>query len=164
MIAAYLEPKGLSPDTPPLADYGPAGNHRENAVNGSIRLRNAIMRAQRRKRSRGQSKRITQQSWKVRLGNRRRVLELINVAADHFGIGVTDLTGSRGSQELSHRRQVAMYAAREIVRASYPDIGFCFGKRDHTTVLHGVRAIENRMQKDPGILAHVVAIGEVLEA
>jgi chromosomal replication initiator protein len=50
-------------------------------------------------------------------------------------------------------RQAAMYLAKQLTTRSYPDIGRRFGGRDHTTVLHAVRKIEELKASDAGIAA-----------
>ena len=69
------------------------------------------------------------------------------VAAAHK-LHPSDLTGSSRRRIFSHPRQDAMRIARILTDASLPAIGRAFGGRHHTTVLHGIRASEDRM---PGI-------------
>lgn len=59
-------------------------------------------------------------------------------------------------------RQVAMYLARKLTEHSYPSIGRHFGDRDHTTVIHAVKAVEKRMAEDPIYRADVEALREAL--
>ena len=68
----------------------------------------------------------------------------------------------RGTQSLAHHRQIAMYVARETGR-SLPFIGRCMGGRDHTTILHGRRAVQSRIDSgDTGTIAALVQIIERL--
>ncbi|MDG6910434.1 MAG: chromosomal replication initiator protein DnaA, partial [Nitrososphaerota archaeon] len=52
-------------------------------------------------------------------------------------------------------RQLAMYLCKELTDASLPEIGRKFGGKHHTTVLHSIRKVEERMAKDPGIQQQV---------
>jgi chromosomal replication initiator protein len=59
-------------------------------------------------------------------------------------------------------RQVAMYLTRELTHHSLPMIGHHFGERDHTTVLHAIRAVQRRMVADPLYAADVTALRQAL--
>lgn len=162
MIAVHQEPKGLKPDAIPLGDFRTRGSFISNAEKGSRRLRDAIVRAEQKKAppkpkvKRGSKIRL--RSWKARQLARIEVLRVQQIAATHFRIKVSDLTGPRGKRKLAWQRQVAMFVAREATPASYPDIGLCFGARDHTTVLHAYRLIGS----DPAAERHVRAINKAL--
>lgn len=83
----------------------------------------------------------------------RDVLEF--VAADH-GLSLTVMLSARRTRDLARPRQVAMYVMRTVCpHLSYPEIGRRMGGRDHTTILHGVRKIEELMSISPEI-AHAV--------
>jgi Bacterial dnaA protein helix-turn-helix len=87
----------------------------------------------------------------------RRVLE---VTADHFGTTVPDLLSGSRKQLLCRRRQVAMFVARRVTGRSLPFIGFHMG-RDHTTILHGVRAVRARIQAGDGEV--IGAVHQIIE-
>ncbi len=63
-------------------------------------------------------------------------------AAEYFKIRVADLLSKRRSRSIARPRQIAMALAKELTNHSLPEIGDAFGGRDHTTVLHACRAIE----------------------
>lgn len=63
---------------------------------------------------------------------------VIQIAARVTGVHANLLTGDKKNREISHARFIAMKAVREATGKSYPDIGMAF-RRDHTTVVHGVR-------------------------
>ena len=71
--------------------------------------------------------------------------------ADYFKIRVGDLLSKRRSRSIARPRQVAMTLAKELTNHSLPEIGDAFGGRDHTTVLHGCRRIEELRQSDKRI-------------
>jgi chromosomal replication initiator protein len=62
--------------------------------------------------------------------------------ADHYGIKISDMQSPRRSQSVARPRQVAMYLAKALTSRSLPEIGRKFGGRDHTTVLHAVKKVE----------------------
>lgn len=71
--------------------------------------------------------------------------------ADYFKIRVADLLSKRRSRSIARPRQVAMALAKELTNHSLPEIGDAFGGRDHTTVLHGCRRIEELRESDKRI-------------
>jgi chromosomal replication initiator protein len=68
----------------------------------------------------------------------------------------------RGYRHVSWVRQIAMYLTRQITHRSMPAIGEAFGGRDHTTVLHAIRKVEQRMRDDPIIAADVDTLRKAL--
>lgn len=68
--------------------------------------------------------------------------------SEYYGIKVSEMHSSRRSQNVARPRQVAMFLTKVLTPRSLPDIGRKFGGRDHTTVLHAVRKVEELMQKD----------------
>jgi len=67
---------------------------------------------------------------------------------DFYGLTLSDLKAKNRTSAVAFPRQVAMYLARHLTRASLADVGRAFGGRDHTTVLHGVDKIHALMQGD----------------
>ena len=68
--------------------------------------------------------------------------------AKYFNITVNDLKGSRRSNDIALPRQIAMYLCRNIAQMSTNAIGACFGKRDHSTVLHECNKIDKDIKQD----------------
>jgi chromosomal replication initiator protein len=71
------------------------------------------------------------------------------VAAEYFSLSPNDLKGKKRTQNIVFPRQLAMYIAREITEYSTTEIGQAFGGRDHTTVMHSCKIIEERIRSDP---------------
>lgn len=69
--------------------------------------------------------------------------------ADYYKIAVADLLSSRRTRSITRPRQLAMSLSKQLTRHSLPEIGSAFGGRDHTTVLHACRKIEELKQQDP---------------
>src|SRR5437899_11414075 len=65
--------------------------------------------------------------------------------AEHFDGRIADMTSKRRPASIAFPRQVAMYLARELTKASVNEIGDAFGGRDHGTVLHGCTLVTRRM-------------------
>jgi chromosomal replication initiator protein len=68
--------------------------------------------------------------------------------AEEFGATVQDLKTRRRNKNIVFPRQVAMYLSRELTDLSFPEIGDCFGGKDHTTVLHSYNKIKEGIIKD----------------
>lgn len=71
---------------------------------------------------------------------------IINVVAEHFGVKPEDIMSKKRNSEFVLPRQVVMYLCRELTNISQINIGKILGKKDHTTVIHGVKKIEAEMQ------------------
>ncbi len=73
---------------------------------------------------------------------------IINVVAEHFGVKPEDITSKKRNSEFVQPRQVVMYLCRELTDVSQVNIGKILGKKDHTTVIHGVKKIEAEMENN----------------
>lgn len=83
--------------------------------------------------------------------------------ADRFKIRVSDLRSKRRQKIIAFPRQIAMYLSRKLTSASYPEIGEKFGGKDHTTILHAVKKIEEALDTDLDLRAHIEALERHLE-
>jgi len=77
-----------------------------------------------------------------------RISEVQVAVASQFGLGVSDMSSPVRARSVARPRQLAMYLARELTGKSLPEIGRLFGDRDHTTVIHAIRAIEKIRRED----------------
>ena len=71
--------------------------------------------------------------------------------ADYYKIKVAEMYSKKRSRVVARPRQIAMALAKELTQLSLPDIGDAFGGRDHTTVLHACRRIEELRNVDPTV-------------
>jgi chromosomal replication initiator protein len=71
---------------------------------------------------------------------------IMEETAQYFSLSVTDLTSKSRSRPLTQARHIAMYLIRECTGLSLVKIGETFGGRDHTTVLHGIKKVEEEMR------------------
>ena len=77
-----------------------------------------------------------------------RIEDIQRVVARHYNVSKADLLSSRRTRTIVRPRQIAMYLAKMLTPRSLPEIGRRFGGRDHTTVLHAVRKIEELIAGD----------------
>jgi len=77
-----------------------------------------------------------------------KIEDIQRVVARQYNVSRADLLSSRRTANVVRPRQVAMYLAKTLTLRSLPEIGRRFGGRDHTTVLHAVRKIENLVNSD----------------
>ena len=86
-------------------------------------------------------------------------VELIqNLVASHFNLNIQELLSPRRSRSLARPRQIAMYLAKQHTTNSLPDIGRKFSNRDHTTVIHAVKKIDELLKKDNDIRESVATL------
>ncbi|HLE40085.1 MAG TPA: chromosomal replication initiator protein DnaA [Nitrospirota bacterium] len=77
------------------------------------------------------------------------------VVAESFGVKISDLKSKRRTKTVVLPRQVAMYLCRTLVGSSLPETGQFFGGRDHSTVIHSCRVIDEKKEKDPELRAKI---------
>jgi chromosomal replication initiator protein len=83
--------------------------------------------------------------------------------AEHFDVRVADMTSKRRPASIAFPRQVAMYLARELTKASLNEIGEAFGGRDHGTVLHACKLVKRRMTEQDNIRQTISFIDSSLQ-
>jgi len=97
---------------------------------------------------------MAKETLKDILSDRQKMITIENIqkaVANYFNIKVIDLKSSKKLKLYSLPRQVSMYLCRILTKASYPEIGEKFGGKDHSTVIHAFRKIENKISDDPEI-------------
>ena len=97
--------------------------------------------------------------------NDRRVTidEIQKRVAEHYNIRLADMHSARRARAVARPRQVAMYLCKQLTPRSLPEIGRKFGGRDHTTVMHAVRKIEELRVADRAIAEDVELLKRMLE-
>lgn len=101
----------------------------------------------------------------LRANDRRVTIEEIQKkVAEHFNIRVADMHSARRARNVARPRQVAMYLAKQLTSRSLPEIGRKFGGRDHTTVMHAVKKIEELKSIDNSFAEDVELLRRMLEA
>jgi chromosomal replication initiator protein len=89
--------------------------------------------------------------------------EIIKVVAGKFGIKINDLKSQKKNKHLAAPRQIAMFLARKLTTASYPDIGEKIGGRDHSTIIYGFNKVKKLLDADSKLRSVVQNIEETLQ-
>ena len=92
------------------------------------------------------------------------VEEIQRKVSEHYNIRLSDMIGPKRLRSYARPRQIAMYLCKQLTTRSLPEIGRRFGGRDHTTVMHGVRRIEELRQQDGQIAEDLELLRRSLEA
>ena len=79
--------------------------------------------------------------------------------ADYYDIRLADMTSRRRPANIAFPRQIAMYLSRKLTGGSLVEIGEAFGGRDHGTVIHACKKVEQMMQTDDQVRQTVAALG-----
>ncbi len=100
----------------------------------------------------------------LRANDRRVTIEEIQKrVAQHFNIRISDMHSARRARSVARPRQVAMYLAKQLTSRSLPEIGRKFGGRDHTTVMHAVKRVEELRDHDSTFAEDVELLRRMLE-
>ena len=92
------------------------------------------------------------------------VEEIQRKVSEHYNIRLSEMIGPKRVRSYARPRQVAMYLAKQLTSRSLPEIGRRFGGRDHTTVMHGVKRIEELMAQDGQVAEDLEMLRRSLEA
>ena len=84
--------------------------------------------------------------------------------SEHFNVKMSDMSSARRSRTIARPRQIAMYLSKNLTSRSLPEIGRRFGNRDHTTVIHAVRKVEELRNKDLSFDEDVELLIRMLES
>lgn len=95
--------------------------------------------------------------------NRQVSLETIQkTVADYYKLKVADMFSKKRSRAIARPRQIAMVLAKELTQLSYPDIGDAFGGRDHSTVIHAVKTINDLKATDSNLARDLILLIQML--
>ena len=109
---------------------------------------------------------LAKEALKDVIGSVNRQITVENIqktVADYYKIKVPDLFSKKRTRVIVRPRQIAMWLAKNLTTLSYPAIGNAFGGRDHTTVLHAVRTIDDLRTKDNDLNHDVHVLQQVLK-
>ena len=84
------------------------------------------------------------------------------VVANYFNIDKKEFKNSKRSNDVAFPRQIAMYLCRNVASLSFKQIGDDFGKRDHTTVMHAYKKIEQELRDDPNTKLIVDSVKKII--
>jgi len=100
----------------------------------------------------------------LRASDRRTTIDQIQKkVAEHFNIKISDMHSARRSRTIARPRQIAMYLAKNLTTRSLPEIGRKFGGRDHTTVIHAIKKVEELKKNDSNFTEDVEILTRSLE-
>ena len=91
------------------------------------------------------------------------ITEIQKKTAEYYHIKIEDLKSARRSREIARPRQIAMYLTKTMTGLSFPEIGRKFGGKDHTTILHAVRRVEELIAEDNDIADQVGQLKIILK-
>ena len=89
--------------------------------------------------------------------------DIINTVTKRFGVRMIDLQSKKRTRSIAWPRQICMYLARSLTRHSLEEIGGYFGGRDHTTVMHANKTVDNQRKRDPQLQATIEKITEEIQ-
>ncbi|HZP19113.1 MAG TPA: chromosomal replication initiator protein DnaA [Bauldia sp.] len=92
-----------------------------------------------------------------------KVEDIQRVVARHYNVSKSDLLSSRRTRTIVRPRQIAMYLAKVLTPRSLPEIGRRFGGRDHTTVLHAVRKIEELIHSEKALAEEIELLKRLID-
>lgn len=97
--------------------------------------------------------------WPVFTPRARLTLKRIqDEVADYYGLAHAHMLSPSRCRPHARPRQVAMYLGRQLTKLSLPDIGRRFGGRDHTTVIHAIRVVKQRIETEPELADDIAAL------
>jgi len=97
------------------------------------------------------------------MGQRLTVDRIQRAVCEVFSVTPTDMVSKRRARVIARPRQVAMYLCKKLTKRSLPDIGRRFGGRDHTTVMHAVKRIDQLRADDASFNAQIEAVETLLK-
>lgn len=92
-----------------------------------------------------------------------RVEDILQVIGRHYNVSRADLLSPRRARSIVRPRQVGMYLAKKLTSRSLPEIGKRFGGRDHSTVLHAVRKVEDMLRSDDKLAREITLLMRIIE-
>ena len=110
---------------------------------------------------------LTKEALKDLLAVQNRQISIENIqktVADYYKIKVAEMYSKKRTRNVARPRQVAMALAKELTQLSFPEIGDAFGGRDHTTVLHACRKVEELKVTEPSINRDIHVLLQVLKS
>ncbi len=101
----------------------------------------------------------------LRASDRRATIDQIQKkVAEHFNVKLSDMHSARRSRTIARPRQIAMYLAKNLTTRSLPEIGRKFGGRDHTTVIHAIKKIQELTKNDSNLAEDIEILTRSLQS
>ncbi len=90
------------------------------------------------------------------------IADIQKAVCEHYRLRLSDMHSARRARPLARPRQLAMYLCKVLTTHSLPEIGRGFGGRDHTTIIHGIRKIEELLEGDNQLQNDLLAVKRAL--
>ena len=90
------------------------------------------------------------------------VATIQHVVEQYYKVSHADLVGVKRSRNIVYARQIAIYLSRNMLDVPFASIGKKFGQRDHSTIMHSVKAVEDKMRKDKEIRDEIEIITKMI--
>jgi chromosomal replication initiator protein len=91
-----------------------------------------------------------------------KIEDILKIVSRHFGVSKGDILSQRRHRSVVWPRQIGMYLAKQLTSRSLPEIGRRFGNRDHTTVLHAIRKIDNEINNSARLKDEIEELKKLL--
>jgi chromosomal replication initiator protein len=89
--------------------------------------------------------------------------EIQRKVAEHYNVRLSDMIGPKRVRTIARPRQVAMYLSKHLTTRSLPEIGRRFGGRDHTTIMHGIRKVDELKSSDSQLAEDIDLLRRLLD-
>ena len=101
----------------------------------------------------------------LRASDRRTTIDQIQKkVAEHFNVKISDMHSDRRSRPVARPRQIAMFLAKNLTTRSLPEIGRKFGGRDHTTVIHAIKKVQELVKNDSSLSEDIEILTRSLQS
>ena len=101
----------------------------------------------------------------LRASDRRTTIDQIQKkVAEHFNVKISDMHSARRSRTVARPRQIAMFLSKNLTTRSLPEIGRKFGGRDHTTVIHAIKKIQELVKNDSSMSEDIEILTRSLQS
>ena len=101
----------------------------------------------------------------LRAGDRRTTIDRIQKkVAEHFNVKISDMHSSRRSRTIARPRQIAMFLSKNLTTRSLPEIGRKFGGRDHSTVIHAIKKVQELVKNDSSLSEDIEILTRSLQS
>ena len=101
----------------------------------------------------------------LRASDRRTTIDQIQKkVAEHFNVKISDMHSARRSRTVARPRQIAMFLSKNLTTRSLPEIGRKFGGRDHTTVIHAIKKIQELVKNDSSLSEDIEILTRSLQS
>lgn len=109
---------------------------------------------------------LAREILKDTLGEKEKVItpdSVLKIVTDYYGVKISDIRSKRRTNSIAKPRQVGMYLCRTLTSMSFPDVGRFFGNRDHSTVIHACKQIEERKGQSGSFASEIETLIDLLK-